>query len=108
MKKPIDVPLLFSLWNTDIKNRELAARLGIAVSRLWEIRKRYGLPPRKHERKPTLDDDPTPEQIAERCAVIRRRWSKTEEAMRLVGGASTEWRPPSYSSFDRQTMSFRA
>lgn len=107
MQKPIDVPLLFQLWYTDIENRALAERLGIAASRLWEIRKRYGLPPRRHERKEKFPDDPTPEEIEQRCAAIRRKWTQAEEALRLVGRA-TAWRPPSYSSYDRQSMSFRA
>lgn len=92
MKKPIDVPLLFSLWNTSIENRELAGRLGIAVSRLWEIRKQYGLPYRAHERKrPTVD--PSPEEIERRSAVVRRRWTQTETARRLVG-ENPGWQPP--------------
>jgi hypothetical protein len=92
VKKPIDVPLLFSLWNTSIENRDLAGRLGVAVSRLWEIRKQYGLPYRAHERKsPTVD--PSPEEIEKRTAVIRRRWTKTEEAQRLVG-SRPGWHPP--------------
>jgi hypothetical protein len=92
VQKVIDVPLLFSLWNTSIQNRELAGRLGIAVSRLWEIRKRYGLPPRAHERKsPTID--PSPEEIETRSAVVRRRWTQAETARRLVG-AIPGWHPP--------------
>lgn len=108
MKKPIDVPMLFSLWHTEIENRELAAKLGIAQSRLWEIRHRYGLPPRRHERKGVGTDDPTPEEIEERCAEIRSRWTPQEEALRLVGRSKQGWRPPAYSSFDRETMTFRA
>lgn len=110
MKRQIDVPELFALWHSDLKNRELAEKLGVSVSGLWDIRKRYGLPPRKHERKPrqSEDDDPTPEEIEERCAAIRQKWSQTEWSLRRVGGAPQQWRPPSYSSFDRQTMSFRA
>ena len=106
MQKPIDVPLLFSLWHTDIDNRSLAARLGIANSRLWEMRRRYGLPPRRREHQ-TETDDPTPEEIAERSAEIRRKWSVSEESLRRAGSGAS-WAPPSYSAFDRQTMSFRA
>jgi hypothetical protein len=92
MQKVIDVPLLFSLWSTSIQNRELAARLGIANSRLWEIRRRYGLPYRSQERqKPTAD--PSPEEIETRSAVVRRRWTQAETARRLVG-ATPGWHPP--------------
>jgi hypothetical protein len=106
MEKPINVPLLFSLWNTDIENRALAEKLGIANSRLWEIKKRYGLPSRKR-RHQTETDDPTPEEIAERSAQIRAKWTDSEESLRRAGTGES-WRPPSYSTFDRQTMSFRA
>jgi hypothetical protein len=106
MEKPINVPLLFSLWNTDIENRALAEKLGIANSRLWEIKKRYGLPSRKR-RHQTETDDPTPEEIAERSAQIRAKWTDSEESLRRAGTGES-WRPPSYSTFDRHTMSFRA
>lgn len=93
MKKSIDAPLLLSLWgDQSVENRELAQRLGVPLSRLWEVRKKHGLPPRKHERKkPTVD--PSPEEIAERCLAIRKRWSMEEESRRLVGRTSG-WTPP--------------
>jgi hypothetical protein len=106
MEKPINVPLLFSLWNTDIENRALAEKLGIANSRLWEIKKRYGLPSRKR-RHQLETDDPTPEEIAERSAEIRSKWTASEESLRRAGSGDS-WKLPSYSTFDRQTMSFRA
>lgn len=94
MKKSIDVPLLFSLWgDTSVENKELSERLGIPLSRLWEVRRRYGLPSRKHERKrPTVD--PSPEEIRAQCEIIRSKWSRAEESQRLVGRGVVRWSPP--------------
>lgn len=93
MKKQIDVPLLFSLWHSDIENRELAERIGVSNSSLWEIRKRYGLPPRKREHKDREVDDPTPEEIEERSAECRAKWTVSEEKLRRVGKQEA-WKPP--------------
>lgn len=96
MKRKIDETLLRSLWFTDIENRELAKRLGISTSSLWEVRKQHGLPGRKREHNmPT--DDPTPEDIENRCRDIRRGWTQEEEAQRFVGKKSC-WVPPECGS----------
>jgi hypothetical protein len=96
MKRQINETLLRSLWFTDIENRELAKRLGVSTSSLWEVRKQYGLPGRKREHNmPT--DDPTPEDIKQRCMDIRRGWTQEEEAQRFVGKKSC-WVPPECGS----------
>lgn len=96
MKRHINETLLRSLWWTDIENRELAKRLGVSTSSLWEIRKQYGLPGRKREHNmPT--DDPTPEEIEQRCMDVRRGWTQEEEAQRFVGKKSC-WVPPECGS----------
>ncbi len=105
MRKIIDTPLLFKLWHSDLKNEELAARIGVARGHLWHLRKKYGLPPRKQQRTRPPMVDPTAEEIAERSAEVRRKWSPAEEARRLVGGAG-RWQPPQYARFDRASMSF--
>ena len=105
MRKSIDVPLLFKLWHTELKNDELASRIGVARGHLWYLRQKYGLPGRKKRRTRPPSDDPTPEEIAERCAEVRRGWSAEEEARRLCG-KPTRWRPPQYHKFDPKTMTF--
>ena len=96
MKRQINETLLRSLWFTDIENRELAKRLGISTSSLWEVRKQHGLPGRKREHNmPT--DDPTPEEIEQRCMDVRRGWTQEEEAQRFVGKKSC-WAPPECGS----------
>ena len=105
MTKIIDVPLLFQLWHTDLKNDELAARIGVARGNLWHLRQKYGLPERKQQRTRPPAVDPTPEEIIERCAEVRRSWSPEEEARRLCC-KSARWRPPHYTKFDPQTMTF--
>jgi hypothetical protein len=105
MAKIIDVPLLFQLWHTDLKNDELAARIGVARGNLWHLRKKYGLPERKQRRTRPPAADPTPEEIAERCAAVRLGWSAEEEARRLCGKPD-RWRPPHYTKFDQRNMTF--
>jgi hypothetical protein len=42
------------------------------------------------------DDDPRPEEIAERAESVRSTWTPEEESRRVVGGrARREWTPPS-------------
>lgn len=106
MRRNLDVPLIFSLWNTDLTNRDLAQRIGVSVSSLWDIRKKYGLPPRKHERKECPTDDPTPDEIAERCAEVQSRWSLADRKARACKGVVASWSPPAYTGYDRRNASF--
>lgn len=108
MKKHLDVPLLFRLWHSDIPNRELAKRLNVAVSTLWDIRKKHGLPPRKREQNKKPEIDPTPAEIEASCAAIQAGWSARDRKARLCGGGTVSWRPPSYSNYDRRTSTFSA
>jgi hypothetical protein len=103
----VDVKRLFELWHTDMSNQMLCKALGIRRTLMYSLKDRYGLPKRFVSRA-SVDDDPTPAEIEAKCAEIRSRWTPQEEAQRLVGGGRKQWRPPSYSSFDRETMSFRA
>jgi hypothetical protein len=105
MRKIIDVALLFQLWHSDLKNEELAARIGIARGHLWHLRNKYGLPPRKQQRTRPRYQDPTPQEIEERAAEVRRGWTPEEEARRVCGRRE-QWRPPQYAQFDRTSMTF--
>lgn len=90
----MNVPLLFELWFSDIKNAELAKKLGVSRARLWDIRKRYGLPPRRHERGGTWPRDPSPQEIEERAAEVRAGWSDEVRQNRGRGSKPQPWRPP--------------
>jgi hypothetical protein len=41
------------------------------------------------------DTDPTPHEIAQRCAGIRSGWSASEEQRRRCYGFDARWQPPS-------------
>lgn len=94
----IDVPLLFRLWHmhpSQMPTSEIAKKLGVSPSFLYRCRVKHKLPDRErvyhHE-----DDDPTPQEIAERAAEIRASWPEGEEARRSVGTRGRSWTPPSY------------
>jgi hypothetical protein len=92
----IDVPKLFRLWHTDLTNEALAREMGVSRKYLWQVRKRYGLPERKHKRNTNIKD-PTQDEIREACARIRERWSNEERERRTCSSAPG-WRPPEYSA----------
>ena len=103
----VDVPKLFAMWSAGASQYEISVALGIRPGTFWQIRRRYALPKRKPAKpaRASHDPDPTPEEIAERCAITRAKWSEEETERRAVGRmrGSTEIR--SYS-FDRRNMAF--
>jgi DNA-binding CsgD family transcriptional regulator len=68
----VDVPKLFLLWHTQATLAEIAEQLGCKVTTLWTLKKRHKLPPK---RRPdgSSPNDPTPQQIEERCREVRER-----------------------------------
>lgn len=83
----VNVPELFRLWNSDMTDDEVCVELRIVRATMTRLAKQYGLKARHWakgdpNRRP---DDPTPEQIAERAAIERSRWSPEEEQRRAVG-----------------------
>ncbi len=87
MPRKVNVPELFRLWASDMSDDELCISLRIVRATMSKLASRYGLPPRYHakgdpQRRP---DDPTPEEIAERAAIERSRWTPEEEQRRAVG-----------------------
>lgn len=95
------------LWFSDLRNDELADALGVPRGAIYRIRVRFGLPARvRHARKGTAahKPDPTIDEIAQRAAEIRSRWSRIDEESRWVGG-QRGYQFPSYS-YDGRTVAF--
>lgn len=60
------------LWFQDMPLMEIAKRLGCSQATVTKIAKGYGLPRKAPSIKPVYND-PTPAEIAERCAEIKAR-----------------------------------
>jgi hypothetical protein len=71
-RRDIDIPVLHSMWASDLEVPEIAVRLGCSVSTLYMLRDRHKLPPRPRMRVSVLTD-PTPQEIAERARECRER-----------------------------------
>lgn len=99
---------LHELWYSQMTNAELCYALGVARSTLNVLRVRYKLDRRPVERnnpKYKNDHTPTPEEIAERAAAVRAKWSDEERERRLVAAGRLRWSMPSYA-FNRREHSF--
>ena len=102
--KRVDVPMLFRLWHDyTISNHELMRRLDIQPRTFYALRDRYKLPRRPavcyaaNSSQEPAEKDPTPEEIAEQTAAIRRGWSEEETARRAGGPSEPErWTPPQF------------
>lgn len=90
-RKPIDVPLLYRLWNSDASSGEIANQLGISSSTLALVRKRHGLPVRQQRRRESVDTDPTPAEIEERARELRERHYAQRRAEREDAVRSLVW-----------------
>ena len=71
-RRDIDIPVLHSLWASELELPEIAVRLGCSVSTLYMLRDRHKLPPRPRMRVTVLTD-PTPQEIEERARECRER-----------------------------------
>lgn len=71
-RRDIDIPVLHSLWASELELPEIAVRLGCSVSTLYMLRDRHKLPPRPRMRVSVLTD-PTPQEIEERARECRER-----------------------------------
>ena len=98
--KPVHIPDLFKLWNSDRTTTQVHQELGISYNQLVRLvaQHKLGKKPRVHER---LTKDPTPEEIAERAAEIRRK-RETSGRMTATGHGSriehvARWTAPVYS-----------
>lgn len=72
-RRDIDVPVLHSLWASELELAGIAVRLGCSVSTLYMLRDRHKLPPRPRMRVSVLTD-PTPQEIEERACECRALW----------------------------------
>ena len=71
-RRDIDIPVLHSLWASELELPEIAVRLGCSVSTLYMLRDRHKLPLRPRMRVTVLKD-PTPQEIEERARECRER-----------------------------------
>lgn len=98
----VDSKLLFALWESELKNDEIAERLGMTRSQLFGTARRFLLPPRPKNRAANRTGaklvDPTPEEILERAAAIRANWTPEIRAQRCVGGRKSRWTAPAFRS----------
>lgn len=103
----VDVPKLFRLWGTGVRQFEICQELGIRPGTFWQVRQRYALPPRENAKpaRSRHEPPPTPEEIAERAAAVRAGWSAEETERRRVGSAVAPVRLRHYV-FDRRAMAF--
>jgi hypothetical protein len=83
-----DVPTLFRLWASGMPEREICLEMNIRQGSFYAIKDRLKLPPRpaaKPEDEFAAAPLPTPEEIAERAAILRAKWTPEEEERRRVG-----------------------
>ena len=64
---------LHQLWASGASYVEIAAALGCSQSYVHRLKTRHKLPNRQKGTREIFEDDPTPEQIAERAAECRAR-----------------------------------
>lgn len=84
----VDVMQLFRLWQSGVETQVICDTLGISRYRLFKYAEKYGLP-RRPRNEPGVNmprvDDPSPEQIQERCMAVQATWTDAEREKRLVG-----------------------
>jgi|GEM_PF-2515015 len=64
---------LHTLWAAGVSYRDIAAALGCSESFVHRLKERHKLPNRQRANREIFEDDPTPEQIAERAAEVRAK-----------------------------------
>lgn len=108
----LNVDKFVDAYRSQMRNDELAQAFRITRQRVCDLGRLLGLPPRTAHlaaigaAKASMEDaDPTPEEIAERAAIERSRWSPEEEARRAVGRRAGVVQVLSYSSHCSRTRS---
>lgn len=91
--------LLIEELSSDKRVADIADKYDVSIGRIYRLAREWGVSMKDH--RVDHDNSPTPEEIAERAAEIRRGWSKTEEISRTAGSMRRKrWVPQSYSRDD--------
>ncbi len=75
------------LWETQ-ETVEIAKEYEITVNQVWDLAKGFKLGPKPWAK----ENRPSPEEIRERAAEVRSRWTEQEMEKRFVGAVA--WTPP--------------
>lgn len=107
MARKVDVQALFRLWANGASRHEICTTLGIRPGAFQHLRQQYALPKRTRGRpaRGPLEPDPSPEELAQRCAEVRAKWSEEETEKRRVGSGVAPVRLRHYA-YDGRTMAF--
>lgn len=87
----LDLVALKDAWEGDETREQIAQKFNIPYRSLLQIARKHKWPVK--ERAPKKND-PTPEQIAERAAELRKKWRPADERKRSVGKGVSSWQPP--------------
>lgn len=105
MTHHIDEALFVEMYrDKEVTLTDIANRFGMAADTVSRRASMMGLPLRGPIWRPAAVD-PTPEEIAERAAEIRSRWSESERRKRIVGPKEARWTPPSFC-YDGRDVTF--
>lgn len=97
-------------WHSNKTRQEITTEFNISYATLQKLAVQHGWPkkpqaPRKQNE--FLDTDPSPEELADRAAEIRLRWSPAETMRRWVGPRKEEWKIKEYA-YNPRTGSLEA
>lgn len=91
--------LLVGELAADCQVAEIAEKYDVSIGRIYRLAREWGVSMK--DRRVDRDNSPSPEEIAERAAEIRKGWSETEELSRIAGSMRRKrWTPQSYSRED--------
>lgn len=87
---------------------EIAKKYEVSRMRVYHIAKTFGLKPRSQMILESDEGAPSEDEILERAAAIRERWSDEEERKRRVGnrGTGRKWTAPEIRVGDIEAPSF--
>lgn len=86
-RPPITKKALSKLWYKNVRVEDIAAYFGVSDEKIRTTVNKYKLDPKQVVQE-TYDSewqigDPTPEEIKERAAIVRQKWSQAEAARRM-------------------------
>lgn len=86
----LDLVALRDAWESDKTRQEIVKEFQIPYRLLLKIAKTEKWEEKERASREPL---PTPDEIQERAANIRKKWTPVEERSRAVCKASTRWQP---------------